>query len=133
MLINPSAASSKCSVRGPNPIRVISLAKRLEEIYTPDRTEPILLPRESPALRLMQRMRDEAHRFALAYHHKLREKTVKQSVLDSIPGIGDQRRKALIKKFGSVAGVRRASLEELMAVPGMTRTAAEAVMDALNP
>lgn len=114
-------------------IRVISLAKRLEEIYTPDRTDPILLPRESQALRLMQRMRDEAHRFALAYHHKLREKAVKTSVLDSIPGIGDQRRKALIRKFGSVAGVRRASLEELSAVPGMTKSAAEAVLDRLNP
>ncbi len=114
-------------------IPVISLAKRLEEIYTPDRAEPILLPRESNALRLLQRMRDEAHRFGLAYHHKLREKTVKTSVLDSIPGIGDTRRKALIKKFGSVAGVRRASLEELLTVPGMTRAAAEAVLDALNP
>jgi excinuclease ABC subunit C len=81
----------------------------------------------------MQRMRDEAHRFGLAYHHKLREKTVKASVLDSIAGIGDQRRKALIKKFGSVAGVRRAALEDLLTVPGMTRTAAEAVLDALNP
>ena len=114
-------------------IAVISLAKRLEEIYTPDRTEPILLPRESRALRLLQRMRDEAHRFGLAYHHKLREKTAKKSVLDSISGIGDQRRKALIRKFGSVAGVRRASLEELLTVPGMTRATAEAVLDALSP
>lgn len=111
---------------------VISLAKRLEEVYLPDRAEPILLSRESPALRLLQRMRDEAHRFALAYHHKLREKTVRKSLLDDIPGIGDVRRKALIRKFGSVAGVRRATLDELLSVKGMTRSAAQAVTDALS-
>ncbi len=119
---------------GKSEIAVLALAKRLEEIYTPQSGEPVLLPRESPALRLLQRIRDEAHRFALAYHHKLREKTVRRggSVLDSIPGIGDARRKALIRKFGSVAGVKRASLEELLAVPGMTRTTAEAVYDTVH-
>ncbi len=114
-------------------ISVISLAKRIEEIYVPDRLNPILLPRESPALRLLQRMRDEAHRFAVAYHHNLREKASKKSVLDGIPGIGDVRRKALIRKFGSLAGVRRATLEELLSVPDMTRSSAEAVIEALNP
>ena len=102
-------------------------------MYTADSAEPMLLPRESPALRLLQRMRDEAHRFAVAYHHKLREKTVRKSALDEIPGIGPTRRKALIRKFGSAAGVRRASVEELLSAPGMTRSAAQAVFDALNP
>ena len=123
----PSAISHQ-----PFGIPVISLAKRLEEIYTPASAHPLLLPRESRALRLLQRIRDEAHRFALSYHHKLREKTVRKSVLDSIPGIGAQRRKALIRKFGSVAGVRRASLEELLCVPGMMRSTAQAVYEALH-
>jgi len=114
-------------------IAAISLAKRLEEVFKPDAADPILLPRESPALRLLQRMRDEAHRFALAYHHNLREKTVRKSLLDDIPGIGPARRKALIRRFGSVAGVRRASLEELLSVQGMTQSVAQAVIDALNP
>jgi excinuclease ABC subunit C len=111
------------------PLPVISLAKRIEEVYTVDRTEPLLLPRDSRALRLLQRARDEAHRFALSYHLKLREKSATKSILDSIPGVGDQRRKALIRMFGSVAGVRRAALEELLAVHGMTRTTAQAVYD----
>ncbi|HUV03560.1 MAG TPA: excinuclease ABC subunit UvrC [Armatimonadota bacterium] len=113
-------------------IRIVSLAKRLEEIYTPESSKPLLLPLDSPALRLLQRIRDEAHRFALAYHRKLRVKAAKKSVLDGIPGIGDQRRKALIRRFGSLAGVRRASLEELLTVPGMTRPAAETVYEALH-
>ena len=111
---------------------VISLAKRLEEVYTPSSAEPLLLPRESGALRLLQRIRDEAHRFALAYHHILRKKTARKSVLDSIPGIGDTRRKALIRKFGSLAGVKRATLEELMTVPGITRPVAEKIYEHLH-
>ena len=113
-------------------INIISLAKRLEEIYTTNSSNPLLLPRDSRALRLLQRIRDEAHRFALSYHHKLREKSVSKSILDSIPGIGEQRRKALIRKFGSVAGIRRASLEEIMSVSGMNQSTAQAVYDALN-
>ena len=111
---------------------VVSLAKRLEEVYTPASAEPLLLPRESPALKLLQRMRDEAHRFALAYHQNLRKKTMRKSVLDGIPGIGDSRRKALIRKFGSLAGVKRASLEELMTVPGITRPVAEKLHETLH-
>ena len=91
-----------------------------------------MLPRESGALRLLQRIRDEAHRFALAYHQNLRKKTMRKSVLDGIPGIGDSRRKALIRKFGSLAGVKRASLEELMAVPGITRPVAEKLYETLH-
>jgi excinuclease ABC subunit C len=101
-------------------------------VYLPGQSEPIALPRNSAALKLLQRIRDEAHRFALSYHHKLREKTAVKSVLDSIPGIGNERRKALIKRFGSLAGVRAASLEELQTVPGVNRKTAEAVSDALH-
>ena len=113
-------------------MNVVSLAKRLEEVYTPASAEPLLLPRESSALRLLQRIRDEAHRFAVAYHHNLRKKSMRKSVLDSIPGIGDTRRKALIRKFGSLGGVKRASLEELMSVPGITRPVAEKVWESLH-
>lgn len=111
---------------------IISLAKRLEEVYTPASTHPILLPRTSRALRLLQRTRDEAHRFALSYHQKLRDKAAKKSILDGVPGIGDARRKALVRKFGSVMGVKQASIEELTAVPGMTKSTAQAVYDALH-
>lgn len=113
-------------------IMFISLAKQFEQVFLPGQSDPILLPRNAPALRLLQRIRDEAHRFALSYHHKLRSKTATKSVLDSIPGIGNERRKALIKKFGSLAGVKAASLEDLIAAPGMNRKTAEAVYEALH-
>lgn len=113
-------------------VTFVSLAKQFEEIYLPGESEPIRLPRSSSALRLLQRIRDEAHRYALAYHHKLREKSATRSVLDSIPGIGNERRKRLIRKFGSVAGVKAASLEELQSVPGIDRKTAQAVYEALR-
>ncbi len=113
-------------------IMFISLAKQFEQVFLPGQSDPILLPRNAPALRLLQRIRDEAHRFALSYHHKLRSKTATKSVLDSIPGIGNERRKALIKKFGSLAGVKAASLEDLIAASGMNRKTAEAVYEALH-
>ena len=126
------AASCEPSEARKSEIRVVSLAKRLEEIYTPESSKPLLLPLDSPALRLLQRIRDEAHRFALAYHRKLRVKAAKKSILDGIPGIGDQRRKALIRRFGSLAGVRGASLEELLTVPGLPRPVAETVYEVLH-
>lgn len=113
-------------------IQLISLAKKFEEIYTHNSSNPLILPKDSRALRLLQRIRDEAHRFAISYHRKLREKAANKSVLDSIPGIGGQRRKALVRKFGSVAGVRRASVEELLMVPGITRPVAQTVYDTLH-
>lgn len=116
----------------PQPV-IISLAKRLEEVFMPNRSEPLMLPRDSRSLHILQRLRDEAHRFALAYHHSLREKSSRSSILDAIPGIGDARRKALIRRFGSVAGVKAASLDDLLSVPGMNRSAAQAVYDALHP
>ncbi|MEJ5240960.1 MAG: excinuclease ABC subunit UvrC [Anaerolineales bacterium] len=108
-------------------IPLIALAKQQEEIFFPDRSEGLLLPRTSPALYLLQRIRDEAHRFGLTAHRQRRTKLSLTSQLESIPGIGPTRRKALLRHFGSIEAIRRASVEELAAVPGMTRHAAEQV------
>jgi len=101
-------------------IPVIALAKEREEVHLPDSPQPIELPRTSPALHLLQRVRDEAHRFALSYHVKVRKKSAFTSALDGIPGIGPKRRKALLRRFGSVARIREAPDEEIAAIPGMT-------------
>lgn len=106
---------------------MIGLAKRNEEIFLPGRPDPILLPRNSKALHLIQRVRDEAHRFAITYHRNVRGKTMKASALNEVPGIGPKRRKALIKHFGRVEAIKEASVEELEVAPGMTKPAAEAV------
>jgi len=100
------------------PVPVIGLAKREELIVTPDSADPIALPRDSHALRLLQRIRDEAHRFANAYHQKLRERHIVFSVLDEIRGIGEKRKRDLIRHFGSVRQVREASVEQLAEVVG---------------
>jgi excinuclease ABC subunit C len=102
-----------------------AIAKEKEELYLPDSPEPISLPRTSPALYLVQRIRDEAHRFALSYHVKVRRRAAVQSALDSIPGIGPKRKKALLRHFGSLSGIRQATLEELVRLPGMTQKLAE--------
>jgi len=96
----------------------VGIAKKQEALYARTVLEPILLPRHSPALQLIQRARDEAHRFALAYHRRARTKRNLQSEIERIPGIGARRRKALLKKFGSVTNIRRASREELQPVIG---------------
>lgn len=112
-------------------VPIIGLAKREEEVFLPGRPEPLLLPRNSQGLFLLQRIRDEAHRFGVSYHRQLRGKSAVRSRLDDIPGIGSRRRKALMQKFGSLEAIREASLEELAAVPGMTRKAAENLKDQL--
>jgi excinuclease ABC subunit C len=108
-----------------------SLAKEKEEVFIPGRSESLDIPRTSAALHLLQRVRDEAHRFALGYHQKLRHKESIASVLDSIPGIGPRRKKALIKMFGSVRGVKEASINELSRVPGITGKLAEKIKEYL--
>jgi excinuclease ABC subunit C len=108
-------------------IPAIALAKQQELIYVPDLSEPIALPRDSEALRLLQRLRDEAHRFANTYHQKLRERRIVFSVLDEIPGVGERRKRVLIRRFGSVKNVRTASVEEIAAVEGIGRTVAEKI------
>ena len=111
---------------------VIGLAKRLEEIYLPDLSDPQMLPKTSASLRLLQRVRDEAHRFAITFHRSLRQKRTVRSVLDAIPGIGEARRKALLKAFGSVQGIRDASVEDIAKVKGMNWKVAEQVANALK-
>jgi len=114
-----------------NRVSVAALAKEQEELFIPTRPDGILLPRGSQSLFLIQRLRDEAHRFAVTYHRTLRDKTSLVSQLEAIPGIGPKRRKALLKHFGSVERIRQATVDELAAVPGMTRAAAEQVKASL--
>ncbi len=112
-------------------IPVCGLAKREEEIYVADLDEPIRLPRDSEALYLVQRVRDEAHRFAVSYHRSLRGRSQTRSALDSIPGVGPKRKRALLRRFGTVRAVREASVDEIAATVGFTRRLAEAVKRSL--
>jgi excinuclease ABC subunit C len=104
---------------GVNDLPVIGLAKRLEEVWLPDEVDPVILPRTSEALYLLQRVRDEAHRTAISLHRKRRGKRATASVLDDVPGLGPARAKALLRHFGSVKRLRAASEEELLSVPGV--------------
>ncbi|MCK6540798.1 MAG: excinuclease ABC subunit UvrC, partial [Anaerolineales bacterium] len=108
-------------------VPVVGLAKQQEEIFFPHRSDSLTLPRHSQGLYLVQRIRDEAHRFGITAHRKKREKLGMASILDSIPGIGPARRKALLKHFGSVDKIREAAIEELASVNGMNVKAAESV------
>ena len=94
-------------------IPVVGLAKRMEEVYLPGRPEPVRIPRDEEALHLLQRVRDEAHRFAITYHRKLRSRSMIDSTLDDVPGIGPTRKKVLLRRFGSLKRIRAASREEL--------------------
>jgi len=98
--------------------QIIGLAKRIEEIFVPGKSQPIILPRDNPALQLLQRLRDEAHRFGITYHRKIRSKEAVRSALDDIPGIGPKTKKLLKTKFGSVANIRKTSLDDLATVVG---------------
>jgi excinuclease ABC subunit C len=116
---------------GVDHIAAIGLAKQREEVFMPGRRKPILLPRDSEGLYLLQRVRDEAHRFAIQYHRRLRQRKGLTSALDEIPGIGPKRRQALLKHFGSLQAISEAAVEELAAVKGMNRTVAEQVKEHL--
>ena len=126
-----SAALSAMNEAGVGSVPVASLAKENEEVFIPRRKEPIVLPGSSPGLQLLQRVRDEAHRFALGYHQKLRRRETFGSLLDSIPGIGPKRKRALLKQFGSVQGIRKASTEELAAARGITGSLAKRIEELL--
>jgi excinuclease ABC subunit C len=108
-------------------VPVVGLAKQEEEIFFPYNNQPLLLPRHSQGLYLVQRIRDEAHRYGITAHRARRSKQGMASQLDSIPGIGPTRRKALLKHFGSMDKIKEASVEDLSAVKGMNQSAAEAV------
>jgi len=113
-------------------IPMIGLAKREEEVFLPGRAESLRLPRRSPSLRLLQRIRDEAHRFGLAYNRKRRTQRTITSELLNIPGVGPTRRRLLLERFGSLAGVKSASVTELATVPGFSTRLAERVLEHLN-
>jgi len=112
-------------------IPMASLAKEKEEVFIPGDPGPIYIPKDSPALHILQRARDEAHRFAISYHQKLRRKEFVTSALDNIPGIGPKRKKALLRKFGSVQAIKEASLEELSRTEGITLALAKKVKEEL--
>ena len=113
-------------------IPMASLAKENEEVFIPGDPRPVRIAKDSPALHILQRARDEAHRFAIGYHRKLRRKEVIVSVLDEIPGIGSERKKALLKKFGSIQAIKEASLEELSQTEGITSALAKRVKEFLG-
>jgi excinuclease ABC subunit C len=113
-------------------VPVVSLAKRLEEVHLPDRSEPLLLPRSSPALQLLQRIRDEAHRFAIEHHRGRRDRSMRRSILDDLPGIGPARKRALLRHFGSPERFLGASRAELEAVPGLPGKVARQIHEQLN-
>jgi excinuclease ABC subunit C len=118
---------------GVDDVTTVALAKRMEEVFVPGRADPIRIPRGSEALYLLQQIRDEAHRFALDYHRKRRSKRMTRSVLDDVAGLGEVRRKKLLKAFGSVKRMRELSVDEIAAVPGIPRTVAERLHEALHP
>ena len=127
-----NAAARVLHELGVTDVAVIGLAKRLEEVWVPAEPDPVILPRNSEGLYLLQRVRDEAHRFAISYHRSKRSKRMTESALDTVPGLGETRRKALVTHFGSVAQIRQASVEEITAVPGIGTTTAAAVLAALG-
>ena len=126
-----SAALATMLHLGVADIPLASIAKKEEEIFIPDSSEPIRLPRNAPALFVLQQVRDEAHRFAITYHRKTRGRTSLKSALDLVPGIGPSRKRALIRRFGSVKAIREASEIELASTPGMTQRLAAKVKDYL--
>jgi len=113
-------------------VAVISLAKRIEEVFVPGRSEPILLPRESPALQLLQRVRDEAHRFAITFHRQRRDLAARSSMFDQLEGVGPVRRRALLQHFGSAERVVEATQEELEGVPGVPAKTARRIYAQLH-
>ncbi|MFJ4962024.1 excinuclease ABC subunit UvrC [Streptomyces sp. NPDC088729] len=126
-----AAARRALDELGIDDIAVCGLAKRLEEVWLPDEDDPVVLPRSSEGLYLLQRVRDEAHRFAIAYQRTKRAKRIRSSPLDDVPGLGDTRKQALIKHFGSVKKLRQATVDDICQVPGIGRRTAESVAAAL--
>ncbi len=122
-----SAACRELQRLGVHDLPIIGLAKEREEIYRPGRALPLRLPMDSPALRLLQRIRDEAHRFANAYHQLLMKKRIEESILDDCPGVSQNRKNLLLRRFGSVNRLRKASVEEIAATEGIGRKLAEEV------
>jgi excinuclease ABC subunit C len=130
----PQVAAAKRALAdlGIDDVALVGLAKRLEEVWRPNDPDPVILPRSSEGLYLLQRVRDEAHRFAITYHRAKRSKSMTKGALDGIPGLGSTRRAALLRQFGSVKRLRAATVEEIAEVPGVGRHTAELVSAALS-
>ena len=127
-----NAAARALAELGITDVALVGLAKRLEEIWFPNRSYPVILPRNSEALYLVQRIRDEAHRFAITFHRSKRSRLMLESLLDEISGLGEIRRNALIEAFGSVAALRKATIEEIAAVSGIGAKTASVIHNQLN-
>jgi excinuclease ABC subunit C len=127
-----AAAQRALDALGIDDIPVCGLAKRLEEVWLPSEEDPVILPRSSEGLYLLQRIRDEAHRFAITHHRNRRSKSMVESVLDDVPGLGEVRRKTLMTHFGSLKKLRTATVEELAGVPGIGPATAAAIKDAVD-
>jgi excinuclease ABC subunit C len=126
-----SAARQAMREMGADSVPTASLAKENEELFIPQKSEPVILPRSSPGLQLLQRLRDEAHRFALGYHQRVRKRETFASALDTIPGIGPRRKRALLQQFGSIKAIREAPVEELITAKGMTPSLAKKIKEYL--
>ncbi|WP_332668044.1 excinuclease ABC subunit UvrC [Aeromicrobium sp.] len=126
-----AAAHAAMTELGVDDIALVGLAKRLEEVWLPDDEDPVILPRTSDGLYLLQQLRDEAHRFAITHHRGRRSKSMIESVLDPVSGLGPTRRKALLKSFGSVKKLRAATAEEIATVPGIGAATAQSIVEAL--
>jgi excinuclease ABC subunit C len=127
-----AAAQRALDELGIDDVPVCGLAKRLEEVWLPGQEDPVILPRTSEGLYLLQRVRDEAHRFAITHHRSRRSKSMVESLLDDVPGLGEVRRKSLLKRFGSLKRLRAATVEEIAEVPGIGARTAEAIVTALH-
>jgi excinuclease ABC subunit C len=126
-----AAAQRALDELGIDDVPVCGLAKRLEEVWLPAQEDPVILPRTSEGLYLLQRVRDEAHRFAIVHHRSRRSKSMVESLLDDVPGLGEVRRKSLLRRFGSLRKLRAATVDEIAEVPGIGLRTAEAIADAL--
>ena len=127
-----NAAARAFAELGITDIALVGLAKRLEEIWFPDQSYPVILPRHSEALYLVQRIRDEAHRFAITFHRSKRSRLMLESLLDEISNLGEMRRQALMDHFGSVAALKKASLDDIAAIPGIGPKSAESIVRAIE-
>ncbi|MFD9945589.1 excinuclease ABC subunit UvrC [Nonomuraea sp. NPDC059023] len=130
----PQAAAAQRALDelGVDDVAVCGLAKRLEEVWLPTDDQPVIMPRSSEGLYLLQRVRDEAHRFAITYHRAKRSKSVKESALDAVPGLGPARKQALLKRFGSVKKLKEATVAEIREVPGIGEATAEMIVSRLK-
>jgi excinuclease ABC subunit C len=127
-----AAAQRALDELGIDDVSVAGLAKRLEEVWLPGREDPVILPRTSESLYLLQRLRDEAHRFAITHHRSRRSKSMVESVLDDVPGLGEVRRKVLLRHFGSLKKLRAAQVEDIAALPGFGTSSAASIVAALQ-